>query len=535
MTNIQRLLKIPTVLLGTALLATSCAGTVGSAGATGPQGPVGPQGPQGLTGAIGSTGPQGPVGPAGPQGLSGAQGPRGFSGSDGSQGVNGKSAYELYLEQYPGYDDLTNKNQTTWINDLAAANLVKNLTATVKHYVDPNTPDFNDLLTRLSYSLTEKIYLGQILNNANLTSTANYPAGIEVEGWYTDATYTTLVQSSTFIVDGNETAFPKLVANATLTGLLAKPVSSGGFSNTVDFNANITNMWNVVFDSESRQFDVSNLTQNYVDYIKASVPGASSSTLSNVPIPIKLIVPSGKTFTSAKVAFTTEDYLLAGQTFSSTSAIVADANFGGDLILWANANAAYGWERPENKVTYAYEVLWSDNTKTYYYITFVDADKSLAIAVSSGGFSNTTDFNANITAMWDLVFDEQTNTLDVSEITQAYVDYIKASVPGASSSTRTSVPIPVKLVPPSGATGVTAQQVKFTNADYTFDGNAYGNTTAVVKDANFGGDYILWLNANQATGWTRFNDKVVYAYKVTFSTSGAAVEKTYYVTFKDVD
>jgi hypothetical protein len=93
----------------------------------------------------------------------------------------------------------------------------------------------------------------------------------------------------------------------------------------------------------------------------------------------------------------------------------------------------------------------------------------------------------------------------------------------------------VKLVPPSGATGVTAQQVKFTNADYTFDGNAYGNTTAVVKDANFGGDYILWLNANQATGWTRFNDKVVYAYKVTFSTSGAAVEKTYYVTFKDVD
>jgi hypothetical protein len=535
MTNIQKLLKMPTVLLGTALLATSCAGAAGSAGAVGPQGPQGQQGPQGPAGAIGSTGPQGPAGPAGAQGLSGAQGPRGFSGSDGAQGVNGKSAYQLYLDQYPGYDDLPNKNQTTWVNDLVSSNLVKNLTATVKHYIDPNTPDFNHLLAKLSYSLTEKIYLGQILNNTSLTTTANYPAGIQVEGWYTDATYTTLVQSSTFIVDGNETAFPKLVADSTLTGLLAKPVSSGGFSNTVDFNANITSMWNLVYDSESRQFDVSNLTQGYVDYIKASVPNTSSSTLSNVPIPIKLIVPTGKTFASAKVAFTTEDYLLTSQTFSSTSAIVADPNFGGDLILWANANAAYGWERPENKVTYAYEVAWSDQTKTYYYISFVDADKSLAKAVSSGGFSNTTDFNSNITAMWDLVFDEQTNTLDVSEITQAYVDYIKASVPGASSSTIASVPIPVKLVPPSGATGVTAQQVKFTNADYTFDGNAYGNTTAVVKDANFGGDYILWLNANQATGWTRFNDKVVYAYKVTFSTSGAAVEKTYYVTFKDVD
>jgi hypothetical protein len=151
MTNIQRLLKIPTVLLGTALLATSCAGTVGSAGSAGAQGPVGPQGPQGLTGAIGSTGPQGPVGPAGPQGLSGAQGPRGFSGSDGSQGSNGLSAYQIYINEYPAYVNLGGANtgtQTRWINDLSANALYPtisfNYASVSGGYQDVFTAKFNN-------------------------------------------------------------------------------------------------------------------------------------------------------------------------------------------------------------------------------------------------------------------------------------------------------------------------------------------------------------------------------------------------------
>jgi hypothetical protein len=150
MTKIQRLLKMPTVLLGTALLATSCAGTVGSAGSAGAQGPAGPQGPQGLTGAIGSTGPQGPVGPAGPQGLSGAQGPRGFSGSDGSQGSNGLSAYQIYIAEYPAYVNLGGANtgtQTRWINDLSANALYPTITfnyATSGSYTDNFTANFTN-------------------------------------------------------------------------------------------------------------------------------------------------------------------------------------------------------------------------------------------------------------------------------------------------------------------------------------------------------------------------------------------------------
>jgi hypothetical protein len=154
MTNIQRLLKIPTVLLGTALLATSCAGTVGSAGATGAQGPAGPQGPQGLTGAIGSTGPQGPAGPQGPQGLAGAQGPRGFSGSDGSQGangLNGLSAYQIYIAEYPAYVNLGGANTgtpTRWINDLSANALYQTITfnyaTSGSDYTDNFTANFTD-------------------------------------------------------------------------------------------------------------------------------------------------------------------------------------------------------------------------------------------------------------------------------------------------------------------------------------------------------------------------------------------------------
>lgn len=68
----------------------------GVPGATGSQGAQGEQGLQGEPGMRGERGPQGE------QGLRGEQGVQGEQGIQGIQGVPGKSAYELYCEQY-GY------------------------------------------------------------------------------------------------------------------------------------------------------------------------------------------------------------------------------------------------------------------------------------------------------------------------------------------------------------------------------------------------------------------------------------------------
>jgi len=123
MTNISRIFKIPTILLTTALLATSCVGTVGSSGVAGTQGPAGPAGPQGPVGPAGAVGPQGPVGPAG---AVGPQGPAGASGTRGRDGAQGDSAYDIYVNLYPGYVDLYGEDQGDeefWINDLASNQL----------------------------------------------------------------------------------------------------------------------------------------------------------------------------------------------------------------------------------------------------------------------------------------------------------------------------------------------------------------------------------------------------------------------------
>jgi hypothetical protein len=166
MTHIKKFLKIPTILLSTALLATSC---VSSDGAAGADGAVGPQGPTGLQGPVGASGVSGAIGATGAIGFAGPVGAQGLTGSPGTRGFSGKSAYELYVELYPGYDDLVDKNQTTWINDLVSANLVNTLNLLIQD-VDFFT-NFDEVIPVLSFASilantygtlpTGNAYLGQ--------------------------------------------------------------------------------------------------------------------------------------------------------------------------------------------------------------------------------------------------------------------------------------------------------------------------------------------------------------------------------------
>ncbi|NLN50818.1 MAG: hypothetical protein GX149_04270, partial [Acholeplasmataceae bacterium] len=107
----------------------------GPPGPEGPEGPPGPEGPRGPQGPKGDPGEQGPKGedgaPGGPKGDPGEQGPKGEDGAPGSEGPqgpkgdagekgeSGKSAYEIYLENYPDYD----KSEEEWLNDLISGNL----------------------------------------------------------------------------------------------------------------------------------------------------------------------------------------------------------------------------------------------------------------------------------------------------------------------------------------------------------------------------------------------------------------------------
>jgi hypothetical protein len=137
MTNITRILKVPTILLSTALLATSCAGAVGSAGPAGPQGSAGAPGAQGLPGVSGSNGAAGAAGAVGPQGPAGARGPAGSqgpAGTAGTTGATGDSAYDLYIAEYPLYAAAVSPgpglglNASQWIKDLAANTLYPTFT-----------------------------------------------------------------------------------------------------------------------------------------------------------------------------------------------------------------------------------------------------------------------------------------------------------------------------------------------------------------------------------------------------------------------
>ena len=77
-------------------------GDKGDQGEQGEQGPQGIQGIQGIQGEQGAQGPQGPQGVQGEQGIQGEQGERGETGPAGQTGAGGKTAYEIYCEQF-GY------------------------------------------------------------------------------------------------------------------------------------------------------------------------------------------------------------------------------------------------------------------------------------------------------------------------------------------------------------------------------------------------------------------------------------------------
>jgi uncharacterized surface protein with fasciclin (FAS1) repeats len=85
------------------------------------EGLTGPQGPQGEQGEVGPQGPQGDVGPAGPQGEQGDQGVQGPAGLDGQPGL---SAYQMYVNQYPGYEE----DEETWLIELVRGELVLEVT-----------------------------------------------------------------------------------------------------------------------------------------------------------------------------------------------------------------------------------------------------------------------------------------------------------------------------------------------------------------------------------------------------------------------
>jgi hypothetical protein len=567
------MLKIPTVLLGTALLATSCAGSVGSVGSQGPAGPQGPVGPAGLQGTIGATGAQGPVGPqgpAGPQGPSGEQGPRGFSGSNGapgatgSNGLNGKSAFQIYTDIYTGYASLypnSSSLERTWINDLSSANLDKLLTITSANNEDSNITNFSSLLNSLktfvlsfnSYTMPTDIYLGQILSQTAITDLLNYPDGINVDGIYTDAGKTVLI-SNQFVVDSNETFYTKRSASINYShyynskGTIAKAVVSSGASNETELNNAITTMWSAVYKQSSNTLfstgviDATKVTQDYVDKMNTAISGG---TLQAVTIPIELVT-GGKTFESAEVAFTDDNNQLTN--YSPTDAIKVETNWNNKLILFANTNQAFGWTRTNGRVVYSYRVKWTDNTYTYFPIEFLDGDTGLfAKAVVSSGASNQTELNNAITTMWNASFDSSTNTFDAAQVTQDYVDKMNTAV---ANGTLSAVTIPIELVVPTGKTFKSAKVAfnlrektdgtvgdggtEFGSSDYSRIGRIenlnYVDADNVLIDPNWNNKLILFANTNQAYGWTRSNNLVTYSYKITWSDDTFEI---FLLTFKD--
>lgn len=99
------------------------------------EGLTGPAGPQGEQGETGPAGPQGDVGPAGPQGEQGEQGVQGPTGPSGLDGQPGLSAYQMYVNQYPGYEE----DEETWMIELVTGELVLEVTL---EFLDGTTESF---------------------------------------------------------------------------------------------------------------------------------------------------------------------------------------------------------------------------------------------------------------------------------------------------------------------------------------------------------------------------------------------------------
>ena len=249
MTNLQRIFKIPTILISTALLATSCAGTVGSSGAVGAQGPAGPQGP---VGPAGSNGLQGPAGPSGPVGAVGPQGPagsRGPSGPGGSAGAQGASAYDIYVEEFPGYEASApglGLDDSQWIKDLAANTLYPTFTLDYT-----GQTEFNDNFTQDTSLTTFRAYKGQSLAQfplIDLFATLT-PQGGSTQTraqylfeFYSNSNRTTLIPSNfvynvaaTIYVKATRIGITSIVLKNETTGLdiVATGNSADGFALTV--------------------------------------------------------------------------------------------------------------------------------------------------------------------------------------------------------------------------------------------------------------------------------------------------------------
>ena len=137
------------------------------AGEVGPQGPAGPTGPQGPQGLPGETGAPGEKGDTGQVGQTGPQGPQGETGETGAPGL---SAFDIYLEAYPGYDG----DEADWLNDLVAGNL----SVTVKVNYNNNAVEYKNFSK------------GELL-----------PASPYSVGWFTDAAYTTTAEGVAVLED----------------------------------------------------------------------------------------------------------------------------------------------------------------------------------------------------------------------------------------------------------------------------------------------------------------------------------------------
>ena len=408
MTHIKKFLKIPTILLSTALLATSC---VSSDGAAGADGAVGPQGPTGLQGPVGATGVSGAIGATGAIGFAGPVGAQGLTGSPGTRGFSGKSAYELYVDLYPGYDDLADKNQTTWINDLVSANLVKTLNLLIQD-VDFFT-NFDEVIPVLSFASilantygtlpTGNAYLGQTtstMTNAYLNDIF-FDQENSAATYFTNAELTTALGSS-FIADDNEilhTAFP-LIQN--VIGQIVKPTVTSGLSNEASLNLAIDTLWTSQdFLLPNNVFDFSKITPQYLLDMDTAFSFGDANTNGTrndeAPIQFKFVIPEGKTF-DRTATIPSKVYVGANVdagTFtigsSDITSVQLDPNWNDEasLVLFANTNMAYGWSRNytngsfDGIVSYVYQVFWTDGTHTLYFLNVKDNDPAIIDAAQT--------------------------------------------------------------------------------------------------------------------------------------------------------
>lgn len=172
----------------------ACAGEVGPQGPAGPTGPQGPQGLPGETGAPGEKGDPGQVGQTGPQGP---------QGETGETGEAGKSAFDIYLEAYPGYDG----DEADWLNDLVAGNL----SVTVQVHYKNGAVEFKnfnkgELLPESPYSVD------WFLDNA-YTKAAEGTAVLEDMNVYINLAYVGApISAPTLVVQSTSLALKKIVA-----------------------------------------------------------------------------------------------------------------------------------------------------------------------------------------------------------------------------------------------------------------------------------------------------------------------------------